>query len=131
MLFNHHSRASHAIDARASAPSRLDATTPLLPLDALVAGHQCHRSGVVTDMPRLSASSTTDRPSSGARVFADQAGRLWSVAYVGDAVVFACITGGRQALRAISAEAARIDDAVGDETLRAWLNSAPRIGMLA
>ena len=82
-------------------------------------------------MPRLSASSTTDRSSGGARVFADQAGRLWSVAYVGDAVVFACISDGRQAGRAMSAEAARIDDAVGDETLRAWLNSAPRIGMLA
>ena len=81
-------------------------------------------------MPRLSVSSTTHRPSGGARVFADQAGRLWSVANAGDAVVFACISDGRQAARAMSADAARIDDAVGDDTLRAWLNSAPRIGTL-
>jgi len=81
-------------------------------------------------MPRLSVSNTTHRPSGGARVFADQAGRLWSVANAGDAVVFACISDGRQAARAMSAEVARIDEAVGDDTLRAWLNSAPRIGTL-
>lgn len=50
---------------------------------------------------------------------------------MGDAVVFACISDGRQAARAMSADAVWLDDATGDETLRAWLTSAPRIGMLA
>jgi hypothetical protein len=81
-------------------------------------------------MPRVSAGSYTYRPSGGERVFADDQGRLWSAAHLGDAVVFACITDNRQSGRAIAAELNAIDDSVGDEILRAWLDAAPRIGTL-
>jgi hypothetical protein len=81
-------------------------------------------------MPRLSASSTTYRPSGGERVFADDKGRLWSAAPTGDAIVFSCISDGRQSGRAIAVDLAKLDDSVGDDTLRAWLTAAPRIGML-
>ena len=81
-------------------------------------------------MPRLSARSTTYRPSGGERVFADDKGRLWSAAPTGEAIVFTCISDGRQSGRALAVELAGLDDSVGDETLRAWLNAAPRIGTL-
>ena len=81
-------------------------------------------------MPRLSARSTTYRPSGGERVFADSRGRLWSAAHTGEAVVFTCISDGRQSGRALAVELAKLDDSVGDDTLRAWLHAAPRIGTL-
>jgi hypothetical protein len=81
-------------------------------------------------MPRLSASSTTYRPSGGERVFADDKGRLWTAAHTGEAVVFTCISDGRQSGRAIAVELARLDDSIADDTLRAWLSAAPRIGTL-
>ncbi|MDB4877102.1 MAG: hypothetical protein JWM41_3548 [Gemmatimonadetes bacterium] len=81
-------------------------------------------------MPRVSASSTTHRPSGGARVFADDQGRLWSAAHTGEAIVFACISDGRQSGRAIAVDLVSLDDSVGDEILRAWLSAAPRIGTL-
>jgi len=81
-------------------------------------------------MPKVSTRSTASRPSGGERVFADGLGRLWSAADTGDAVVFACISDGRQSARAIAMELARLDDSVGDDTLRAWLDAAPRIGTL-
>jgi hypothetical protein len=85
---------------------------------------------VSVEMPKLSSRSTASRPSGGERVFADDKGRLWSAAATGDAVVFACISDGRETGRAIGVEAAGLDDSVGDDTLRAWLEQAPRIGTL-
>ena len=81
-------------------------------------------------MPRLSARSSTYRPSGGERVFADDRGRLWSAVHSGDAVIFTCISDGRQSGRAIAVDLAGFDDSVGDDALRAWLNAAPRIGTL-
>lgn len=49
----------------------------------------------------------------------------------GEAIVFACISDRRQPSRAIGADLASLDEAVGDDTLRAWLTAAPRIGTLS
>ena len=67
------------------------------------------------------------------RVFTDEAGLLWSASLTrsgGGAVEFSCIGDARRPVRAIAADAAlRLAD-VSDETLRAWLRDAPRIGRL-
>ena len=81
-------------------------------------------------MPRLYGRNRS-RPSGGERVFADDRGRLWSAVYTGEAVVFSCISDGRESGRAIAVDPARFDASVGDDTLRAWLNAAPRIGTLS
>jgi len=87
-------------------------------------------------MPRLSNRQHDTRPSGGERVFTDANGRLWSAASHTDpngvTVIFTCINDGRQSGRAILVELQ--NDEVGDvedETLRAWLEAAPRIGRLA
>src|SRR4030095_15656316 len=70
----------------------------------------------------------------GARVFADDAGRLWNASHasgtVDAAVVFTCISDSRQTARAIAVPVnfAMID--AGDEVLRTWLREAPRMGLL-
>ena len=74
--------------------------------------------------------STLYRPYDGDRVFADDTGRLWAAASTGDAIVFTCISDGRGSGRAIAVDLASLDGSVGDDTLRAWLNAAPRIGTL-
>jgi hypothetical protein len=79
--------------------------------------------------------SRTNRHSAGARVFSDDAGRLWSAAFArlesGWAVVFACITEARQPVRAL---ALSDDDGrpaeLSEPVLRVWLTHAPRIGPL-
>jgi hypothetical protein len=84
-------------------------------------------------MPRLSTRSTVHERNASSeddRVFADDEGRLWSVAHLGDATVFTCISDGRRSGRALAVENAPLDASVGDETLRAWLHAAPRIGTL-
>jgi hypothetical protein len=85
-------------------------------------------------MPRLSNRQKYSRPSGGERVFTDAVGRLWSAASVVDdhgvTVVFTCINDGRQSGRAIVIELSQEVGDVGDETLRAWLEAAPRIGRL-
>ena len=81
-------------------------------------------------MPRVSPRSTNLTPSTGDRVFADDRARLWSAAHIGEAIVFTCISDGRNSGRAIIVNLAKLDSAVEDETLRAWLNAAPRIGTL-
>jgi hypothetical protein len=85
-------------------------------------------------MSRLSAQrsirSTTHRRYDGDRVFADDTGRLWIAASTDDAVVFTCISDGRGSARALAVDSERLDDSIGDDTLRAWLNQAPRIGTL-
>ena len=85
------------------------------------------------------------RRSGGDRVFADDAGRLWSAALhdplppprtvaprpEAAALVFACISDAREPLRAIA-----LDPALGaaadaaDDTLRGWLREAPAVGLL-
>lgn len=70
------------------------------------------------------------RKSGGERVFTDAVGRLWSAAHTGEAVVFTCISDGRQSGRALAVDVSTLSDEVGDETLRAWLDAAPRIGSL-
>jgi len=83
------------------------------------------------------------RRSGGDRVFADDAGRLWSVALQAPlpppprpeaataALVFACISDAREPSRAIALDpalGAAVDAA--DDTLRGWLREAPAVGML-
>ena len=73
------------------------------------------------------------RPSGGERVFSDDQGRLWSAAPATDsdgAVIFSCISDPRQPLRALAVEAPLRLPEVADETLRAWLREAPRMGRL-
>jgi hypothetical protein len=65
------------------------------------------------------------------RVFADESGRLWSAAHTAFAVVFTCISDARQSRRALAIEDATREDEAGDETLRAWLGAAPKIGSLS
>jgi hypothetical protein len=81
-------------------------------------------------MPRLSVGTTTHRRPDDERVFADDQGRLWTAAHTGEAIVFTCISDGRQSGRAIAVDVVRLDNSVGDDILRAWLAAAPRIGTL-
>jgi hypothetical protein len=85
-------------------------------------------------MPRLSQRNVNLRPSGGERVFTDATGRLWNATTHADpdglTVVFTCITDGRQSGRAIVVTLPEEVGDVGDETLRAWLEAAPRIGRL-
>lgn len=48
----------------------------------------------------------------------------------GVTVIFTCISDGRQSGRAIVIESAEEVGDVGEETLRGWLEAAPRIGRL-
>ena len=85
-------------------------------------------------MPRPSIKELNSRPSGGERVFTDAFGRLWSAATHSDdqgvTVIFTCINDGRQSGRAIAIDLPQEVGDVGDETLRAWLEAAPRIGRL-
>ena len=80
-----------------------------------------------------STRKSSRRPSGGERVFADEAGLLWSASLSREAdgaVVFSCISDSRRSVRALAVpEGTQIAD-VADETLRAWLRQAPRIGRL-
>jgi hypothetical protein len=76
------------------------------------------------------ANTTIRQASEGARVFADESGKLWSAVVDGAAIVFSCISDARQSERAISADPVVLDDRIDDATLRAWLAQAPRVGML-
>ena len=85
-------------------------------------------------MPYSTARRPVRRSSGGERVFSDDEGRLWSASHTrgpdGAALVFACISDSRQPVRAIALEPnARVSEA-SDDTLRAWLRDAPRIGRL-
>ena len=72
------------------------------------------------------------RPTSAeARVFSDDAGRLWSAVRTRDAVVFTCISDARESGRALAIEDTVREDETGDETLRVWLGAAPKIGPLS
>lgn len=82
-------------------------------------------------MVRPSTRSSTNRPSGSERVFADDAGRLWSASRTAGAVIFTCISDARRSSRALAVEDAVRENEIGDETLRAWLGAAPRIGTLS
>jgi len=85
-------------------------------------------------MSELSQHEHHNRPSGGERVFADAAGRLWSAAALTEAdrftVIFTCISDGRQSGRAILVDPVEEVGDVAEDTLRAWLEAAPRIGRL-
>lgn len=85
-------------------------------------------------MPKTTNREEDIRPSGGERVFTDDHGRLWTaistVERDGKTVIFTCITEGRQSGRAIVVDLSQEVADVGDETLRAWLEAAPRIGRL-
>ena len=82
-------------------------------------------------MARLSTRRSTNRPSGSERVFADETGRFWSATRTASAMIFTCISDARQSGRAIALEGAMREEEIGDETLRAWLGAAPRIGTLS
>ena len=85
-------------------------------------------------MTRPSSRDKQTRPSGGERVFADDTGRLWSAASLTDedgvTVVFTCISDGRQSGRALVVTLKGEVGDVEEDTLRAWLEAAPRIGRL-
>ena len=65
----------------------------------------------------------------------DDQGRLWSAALEqrddpGGALVFRCISDGRQSVRALAVDPLALREAV-DDVLRVWLGAAPRIGILS
>ena len=86
-------------------------------------------------MQRASTRNPPHRSSGGERVFTDDEGRLWSAALEerdepGGAVVFRCISDGRQPERALAVDPIALAEA-GDEVLRAWLRAAPPVGNLS
>ena len=86
-------------------------------------------------MPRVTSREAPLRPSGGERVFTDDEGRLWSAALEerdgpSGALVFRCISDGRQSVRALVIDPLALRDAV-DDALRFWLHAAPRIGTLS
>ena len=86
-------------------------------------------------MPHSAARTARD-PAGSERIFTADDGRLWGAARLHQArgaaaaIVFSCISDSRQTVRAI--EIGRDHDLAdaSDETLRAWLRAAPRIGRL-
>lgn len=86
-------------------------------------------------MQRAATRNPPHRFSGGERVFTDDDGRLWSAALgqrddPDGALVFRCISDGRQSIRALSVDPLALSEAA-DESLRAWLRAAPRIGTLS
>ena len=71
----------------------------------------------------------------GARVFADDVGRLWNASHaygtVDAAVIFTCISDSRQTVRAIAVPVGFAMSDAADEMLRTWLREAPRMGRLS
>ena len=105
------------------------------PLDEARSEAHAKERSLWSSMSRLSKREPDIRPSGGERVFADAAGQLWSAAPLeadanGATVVFTCISDGRQSGRALVVGSAEEVRDVGEETLRAWLEAAPRIGRL-
>lgn len=86
-------------------------------------------------MPKSTIRNSSSRGSGGERVFTDDEGRLWSAAFEerdepASALVFRCISDGRQSVRALALDPGSLTDAV-DDALRVWLHNAPRIGVLS
>ncbi len=84
-------------------------------------------------MPQPAPRHSPRPPLEGQRVFPDDAGLLWSATFTrggGGAVEFSCIGDARRAVRAIAVDGSLTMAEISDETLRAWLRDAPRIGRL-
>ena len=86
-------------------------------------------------MQRATSRNPPHRHSGGERVFTDDEGRLWCAALeqrdeLDGALVFRCISDGRQSIRALSVDPLTLPEAA-DEVLRSWLHAAPRIGTLS
>ena len=86
-------------------------------------------------MSKLSTHVSPSRWSGGEHVFTDHDGRLWCAALEErdqprGALVFRCISDGRQSVRALEVDPLALPDAV-DDALRGWLGEAPRIGILS
>ena len=86
-------------------------------------------------MPKSTTRHPSPRQSGGERVFTDDQGRLWSAALEArdtraGALVFRCISDGRQSVRALAVDPLDLGDAV-DDAFRVWLGAAPRIGILS
>jgi hypothetical protein len=82
-------------------------------------------------MPNLSGGSATPSSQSTVREFADGSGKLWSAVLKAGALIFTAIGATRGGIRAITVDLTTLDDSVSDDTLRAWLDEAPRIGSLS
>jgi hypothetical protein len=86
-------------------------------------------------MPRQSTRNTAPRPSGSERIFMDALNRRWSATYTADedgggAIIFTCVSEVRNSGRAIAVKLPHGMRDVEEETLRAWLEVAPRIGTL-
>ena len=86
-------------------------------------------------MQGASSRNPPQRSSGGERVFTDDEGRLWSAALAErdeprGALVFRCISDGRQPERALAVDPVALLEA-RDETLRVWLRAAPPVGTLS
>ena len=84
-------------------------------------------------MRHTTSGRRTEQPLDRQRVFADESGVLWSATFTrsgGGAVEFSCIGDARRPVRAIAVDAALTLAEISDDTLRAWLRDAPRIGRL-
>jgi len=84
-------------------------------------------------MPQPAPRRPSRPATEGQRVFSDAGGLLWNARFTGNgggAVEFSCITDARQSVRAIAMDASLTMAEITDETLRAWLRDAPRIGRL-
>jgi len=84
-------------------------------------------------MPHPAPRHSSRAQAEGQRVFTDDAGLLWSATLTrsgGGAVEFSCVGDARRPVRAIAVDAALALTEISDETLRAWLRDAPRIGRL-
>src|SRR5215208_2676341 len=112
------------------------ASRPRAPLDT-----SRPRSHVLRDritggaVQRASRRNPPQRSSGGERVFTDDEGRLWGAALEerddpGGALVFRCISDGRQSVRALAVDPLALLEA-GDDILRAWLRAAPPVGTLS
>jgi len=105
-------------------------------LDEPARGQQIPKRHQTTYMQNRSIQQSGRRSqTSGARVFADDRGRLWNASHavgtVDAAVVFTCISDSRQTARAIAVPVGFALVDAGDDLLRAWLQEAPRMGLLS
>ena len=84
-------------------------------------------------MPQPASRHPSRSQGEGQRVFTDDAGLLWSASFTrsgGGAVEFSCVGDARRPVRAIAVDGTVALAEISDDTLRAWLRDAPRIGRL-